>query len=186
MNEIWKTTDGYPNYMISNMGRVKSLNYKQTGKEKILKGVKNRDGYLQIGLCKEGKIKHYLIHRLVAQAFLDNPNNLIEVNHKDEDKSNNCVDNLEWCSREYNINYGSRTEKTQKPILQFSKNGEFIRKWNSATQVEKELGFNQSSITKCCKGKNKSVCGYIWGYANDYEKIPFNVFNLTIYRKKVA
>lgn len=167
--EIWKDIEGYPNYMVSNMGRVKSLNYNRTGKEKIMKGGKDNNDYLFIILSKKGKVKKYLVHRLVAQVFIPNPNNFSEVNHKDEDKQNNCVENLEWCSREYNINYGThnkRVAKTlSKPILQFTKNGEFIRKWDSATQVEKELGIYHSSITKCLKGKQKTSGEYIWMYA---------------------
>lgn len=190
MNEIWKTIEGYPDYMVSNMGRVKSLNYNRRGKEKILKGCKDKDGYLIVNLSKEGKQKNYKIHRLVTSAFLYNPNNLSEVNHKDENKQNNCVDNLEWCNRKYNCNYGTHNEKMSKtksmPVLQFSKTGDFIKKWDSATQVERELGIKQTNITKCLKGKLKTSGGYKWGYADDYELIPFKIFDLTIYRKKVA
>lgn len=165
MIEVWKDIDGYPNYQASNLGRVKSLNYKKTGVEKILKGYKNRNGYLRVNLSKKGKSKLYYIHRLVAQAFISNPNNWSQINHIDEDKTNNKVDNLEFCTAEYNINYGTRTERTQKPILQFSKEGEFIRKWDSIVDIERELGFNHSAITKCCKGKlYKSVGGYKWHY----------------------
>ena len=200
MEEIWKDIKGYPNYMVSNMGRVKSLGNDKTRKEKILKGSKNSDGYLAVNLSKDGKQKNYKIHRLVASAFLDNSDNLLEINHKDEDKTNNMVwvnddgsidynkSNLEWCNREYNVNYGSRTEKTQKPILQFTKNGEFVRRWESISEVKRELGFDISSIIKCCKGKKryKSVGGFKWGYEKDYERIKFNVFDLEIYEKKVA
>lgn len=163
--EIWKDIEGYEGlYQVSNMGRVKSLSNNKKRKEKILKSSKDGGGYLMVGLCKDGKQKCHKIHRLVASAFLDNPNNLIEVNHINEIKTDNCAENLEWCNRSYNMNYGTRTERIQKPILQFSKTGEFIRKWDSGTQVERELGFDNSSITKCCKNKLKSVGGYIWRY----------------------
>lgn len=167
--EIWKDIIGYEGiYQVSNLGRVKSLNYNRTGKEKIMNSCKGGCGYLQICLSKEGKKKNYLVHRLVTQAFLDNPNTLSEVNHKDENKTNNCVDNLEWCSPKYNMNYGSCIERTAKansiPILQFSKEGNFIRKWESATQVRKESGFLQGNISMCCKGKRKSAYGYKWKY----------------------
>lgn len=188
--EIWKDIEGYPNYQVSNMGRVKSFNYKQTGKEKIMKGSKNNSGYPQVSLCKEGKTKTYLIHRLVASAFLDNPNNLPEVNHIDEDKSNNRVDNLEYCNRKYNCNYGTHIEKMIKsksiPILQFSKTGEFIKRWNNAKEVERNLEICSSDIYKCCKGKKKTCGGYVWGYEKDYQRISFNVFALEIYEKRVA
>lgn len=178
--EIWKNIEGYPNYQVSNMGRVKSLNYNLTGKEKILKSGKDR-GYLKVTLWKEGKGKNYSIHRLVAQAFLDNHNNLPEVNHKDEDKSNNCVNNLEWCDRKYNTNYGTRNKRIQKPVLQFTKEGGFIRKWFCARDVERELEINPTHISSCCKGKKKSAGGFIWMYA------VINGFEIDINKlKKVA
>ena len=193
--EIWRDIEGYHNYQVSNLGRVKSLErnvIKGRGglykiEEKILKSRKDKNGYLLINLCKEGEMRSYLVHRLVASAFLDNPNNLPQVNHKDEDKTNNRVENIEYCDRSYNINYGNRNEKMAKsrsiPILQFTKDGEFVRRWDSSTQVEKELGIDNSSIAKCCRGKHKSVGGFIWGYADDYERISFNAFDLEIYRK---
>lgn len=196
MNEIWKTIEDYPNYQVSNMGRVKSLErnvVKGKGglykiEEKILKSIKKRDGYLMVNLSKEGKQKTCLIHRLVASTFLDNPNNLFEVNHIDEDKTNNRADNLEWCSREYNCNYGTRNKRISIPILQLSLDGKLIRKWNSAREVERELNIAHNQITACCKKRKnyKSAGGYKWGYADDYEKIPFKVFDLEIYRKKTA
>lgn len=189
--EEWKDIEGYEGlYQVSNMGRVKSLKF---GKEKLLNGCKDKDGYFQIKLSKEGKVKMYKVHRLVAQAFLDNQNNLSEINHKDEDKTNNCVDNLEWCDRNYNNNYGSHNERVSKalknrkglskPILQFTKDGEFIRRWDGATQVERELGIKHSNICYCLKGKQKTSGGYVWGYEKDYKKIPFKVFDLEIYKK---
>lgn len=182
--EIWKDIEGYEGlYQVSNLGRVKSLKF---NKEKIIKGSKGGGGYLQVILCKEGKIKFHKVHRLVASAFLENPDNLPEINHIDEDKTNNITTNLEWCDCKYNINYGSRTEKTQKPILQFTKNGEFVRRWESGTQVQRELGFDSGNICSCCKEKLKLAYGYKWGYEKDYVRIPFNVFDLVIYEKKVA
>ena len=188
--EEWKDIEGYEGlYQISSEGRVKSLNYNHTGKDKILNGSKNKYGYLKVCLYKEGKKKTHTIHRLVTIAFIPNPNNFPEINHIDEDKTNNRVENLEYCDRKYNINYGNRNEKMakslSKPILQFSLDGKFIRKWDSGMQVQKDLGFDNSNITKCCKGRKnyKSVGGFIWGYADDYERIPFKVFDLEIYRK---
>ena len=164
MTEIWKTIKDYPNYQISNLGRVKSLNYNRTGREKIMKPRKDKDGYLKVDLYKEGKHKTIHIHRLVAQTFLPNPNNLLEINHIDENKTNNRVDNLEFCTHQYNMNYGTRTEKTQKPILQFSKTGEFIKKWYGVREVGRKLGFDSSCISKCCKGKYRTAYGFIWRY----------------------
>ena len=169
LKEIWKDIEGYEGlYQVSNMGRVKSLGNNKTRKEKILKSSKSNRGYLVVHLYKEGKVKGYSIHRLVTSAFIPNPNNLPQVNHKDEDKTNNRVDNLEYCDSKYNLNYGTRTERitiaNSIPILQFNLDGEFIKKWDSIIQVERELGFNHSSINMCCKGKYKNAYGYWWCY----------------------
>lgn len=104
--EEWRPIKGYENYMVSSLGQVKSLNYNKTGKEKILKQHKmsTRD-YLQVTLCKEGKTKKFLVHRLVAEAFINNPNNLPQVNHKDFNQQNNSVENLEFCDCKYNNTY---------------------------------------------------------------------------------
>ena len=111
--EIWKWIPGYEGYyMVSTHRRVKSLNYRgNTGKTKILKQSTDRNGYKKVGLRKNSKVKVYLVHRLVAQAFIPNPNNLSEVNHKDENKTNNAVWNLEYCTHEYNINYGTGNKR---------------------------------------------------------------------------
>ena len=104
MKEIWKPVRNYEGlYEVSNMGRVKSLNYNRTGKERIMKGLDNGHGYLFVQLCKDGKAKNCRINRLVAMAFIPNPDNLPEVNHKDKIRTNNRVDNLEWCTTQYNI-----------------------------------------------------------------------------------
>lgn len=163
--EIWKDIKDYPNYQVSNMGRVKSLKY---DKEKILKSCKDKDGYLIVGISKEGKIKNFKVHRLVASAFIPNPNNLPYINHINEIKDDNRIENLEWCSSKYNANYGSRNERMAKaksiPILQFSKTDDLLRKWDSAIEVERELGFYHTHITSCCKGKLKSAYNYKWDF----------------------
>ena len=110
--EIWKDIEGYAGlYQVSNLGRVKSLKVSKIKSERIRKSYQQSSGYISIVLCKNGKVTNHKIHRLVANAFIDNPDNLPEINHKDEDKTNNCVDNLEWCDSSYNKNYGTRTEK---------------------------------------------------------------------------
>ena len=115
--EIWKDVKGYEGkYMVSNLGRFKSLNYRRTGKEKILEGYPDKDGYLFVQLWKDGKGKNCRINRLVAQAFLENPQNLPEVNHKDEDKTNNRVENLEWCTTQYNIKYGTGIKRRAEKL----------------------------------------------------------------------
>ena len=124
-------------------------------------------GYLQVNLCKDGKVKTYKIHRLVAEAYIPNPDNLPQVNHKDENKTNNCLQNLEWCDAKYNNNYGTRIEKSsnslKKPILQFTLDGEFVREWPSATDVGRVA---VKSINNCLKGRHKTAYGYIWKYKN--------------------
>lgn len=163
MNEIWKDIKDYPNYQVSNLGRVRNK------KGSIRKTKLKKDGYISITLCKNGEHKTFLVHRLVATAFIPNPNNYTIINHINEDKTDNRAENLEWCTAKYNINYGTHNERTAKtlsiPILQFTKSGKFVRRWDSATEVERDLGFNQGSISRCLKGKKyKSVGGYKWCY----------------------
>ena len=169
--EVWKDVSGYEGlYQVSDKGRVKSLWF---GKERILKPGKLKKGYLQVSLSKNREMKGYKVHRLVCQTFLPNPNNLPEVNHKDEDKTNNKVENLEWCDRKYNNNYGNHNQKVfekttngklSKPVLQFTKSGEFIQEWKSTMDVKRNLGFDQGHISQCCLGKLKSAYGFIWKY----------------------
>ena len=208
MEEIWKEIEGYPNYQVSNMGRVKRLStgyYRRT--EKILKPQLQNNGYLHIKLSQKDKTKCILVHRLVAQVFIPNPNNLPQVNHINEDKTDNRVENLEWCDRKYNINYGngiSKRVKTNKEngtykkigeinyknfsksILQFSKDNSFIRRWDCIMDVQRELGYDNRQICSCLKNRQKTAKGFKWVYADDYERIPFKVFDLELYRKKTA
>lgn len=115
--QIWKDISGYEGkYQVSNTGKIRSLNYLHTGKTKVLKSNTNKDGYRTITLKNNHKCKTYFIHRLVAQAFITNPLNLPQVNHKDEDKTNNTVWNLEWCTPEYNSNYGTRNERISNSL----------------------------------------------------------------------
>lgn len=163
--EEWKAIEGFEElYEISNIGNVKSLNYNGTGKERIMKQGNNGNGYLRVCLSKNGKIKKFLVHRLVAQAFLPNPKNYKEINHKDENKLNNCVSNLEWCDRQYNNNFGTRTEKCSKKVNQYTLEGKFIRQFPSTNQVERELGYFQSNISNCCNGKRKTAYNYLWKF----------------------
>lgn len=109
--EKWKNIQGYEEYQVSNTGKVRSLDYRSTSNVEELKLNTNIYGYKVVTLCKEGKPKHYSVHRLVAEAFIPNPNNYPIVNHKDENPSNNKADNLEWCTQEYNVNYGTALER---------------------------------------------------------------------------
>ena len=164
--EEFRDIPGYEGlYEVSNLGRVRSLET-----ERILKPSKNTCGYLFVSLYKNGIKKAVRIHRLVALAFIPNPDNLPCINHKDEDKTNNTVDNLEWCDDKYNANYGTRNEriaeKTRKPVLQYDLLGNFIREWPSITKVEEETGIWQTHISKCCLGLRHTAGGYLWKYKN--------------------
>ena len=108
INEVWRDVAEYNGkYQVSNLGRVRSVCDTKQSRVIILKPMKQKNGYLYVSLWRNNKKKNVLIHRLVAQSFVDNPNNHKEVNHKDENKENNVVENLEWCEHKYNMNYGS-------------------------------------------------------------------------------
>ena len=164
IEEEFRDIPGYEGmYEVSNLGRVR-----RNGK--ILKPRKNRYGYFQLVLSKDGITRTFTIHRLVAYAFINNPNNYPQINHKDEDKTNNTVNNLEWCDSRYNNNYGTINERIAekhcKPVLQYDLQGNFIREWSSMKKVEEELGIKYQNISKCCSGKigYKSAGGYLWQY----------------------
>ena len=172
MEEIWKDIEGYEGlYQVSNVGRVKSLR-----NNIILKNSIKRNGYESVKLSANNISKEYYIHRLVANAFISNPNNYLEINHKDEDKANNCADNLEWCTREYNVNYGTGTRRSQlsntngkcsKPVLQYTLEGIFIKEWKSTMDVQRNLGFDHANISRCCKNIRKTAHGYLWKYKKE-------------------
>lgn len=172
MTEIWKDIEGYKNlYQVSNLGRVKSLGNGKThnSSERILK-VNEIKGYLVVNLYKEGKRKNYSVHRLVATAFLPNPNILPQVNHKDEDKTNNTFSNLEWCSNEYNHNYGTINKRIAIKNTNNTKKSKRVicvetgKIYPSTKQVERELGFANGNISSACNGKYKTAYGFHWKY----------------------
>lgn len=160
--EQWRPIDGFPNYQVSNRGRVKNL---MSGK--VLKNRSNNHGYPYVALPKgDGKSKNMLVHRLVAEAFIPNPLNLLQVNHIDENKTNNNVTNLDWVSASQNMRHSAHQISCR--INQLTLDGELIRTWESSKQIERETGYDQGNIIKCCKGyKNYShVGGYRWEYAD--------------------
>ncbi len=175
MEEIWKDVVGYEGlYQVSNLGNVKSLNWGKTGKSKNLWLKPHTKGYLQVELAKNG-IKHfYLVHRLVAEAFIQNPFNFPVINHIDEDKTNNSVSNLEWCTKSYNTRYSMDLHPTRKhkelrfnlPILQLTLNGEIVKTWECSRTIFLETGMSDWSISECCRGNRKTAYGYKWQYAN--------------------
>ena len=162
MEEVWKDVVGYEGYyQISNLGRVKSLQtMKYSHKEKcaiavmrerILKPYPNTKKYLLVDLKKDRKRNTQKVHRLVAKAFIPNENNYPQVNHKDENKQNNNVDNLEWCTNQYNSTYGTAkqrmAEKMKKKVVQVSASGEVVKRWNSIKEATKDLGVSKNRIS---------------------------------------
>ena len=159
---------GYPNYTITDDGKVFSLNYHKEGYKKEMKQQKDKKGYKIVYLSSHSKDKSFFVHRLVSLAFIPNPYNLPQVNHKDENKSNNRVENLEWCSNYYNAHYRDKVERTAKshwkPIQQFTKDCVFIREWDSIKEACETLQMSSGYIVDTLKGRHKSAYGYIWRY----------------------
>ena len=149
-------------YAVTSCGKVYSYKSK-----KFLKPHKKRDGYLQVGLCKGGEREFYRIHRLVAMAYIPNPEGFSQVNHKDENKENNALQNLEWCNGSYNINYGSRNERVSKALGKPVYCEELNKTFESALAAARELGLDNSHIGKCCKGKYKTTGGYHFRYEEE-------------------
>lgn len=178
MEEIWKTAVVNVDYEVSNMGNVRSNRNK---KKRLLKPFKkcgskqtsSKGCHLFVSLSKDGVSVCYPVHRLVAMTFIPNPLNLPQVNHKNGIKNDNRVENLEWCDNSYNIwhayNILGNTVYKDRKICQYTKQGAFIREWESANQVEKKLGFLASTITSVCKRKQhrKTAYGFNWRFAND-------------------
>ena len=192
MIEIWRTAvyDGivYDNYKVSNLGRILSLNYRNTCKSELMKPVKNKKGYFQVCLWKNGEKKKCLVHRLVAETFLPNIENKPCVNHKiegNEGKKINIVfinedgsinkekTTIEWSTPKENINYGTHNERSakarSKPVLQLSLTGDLIREWPSTNECGRN-GFDQGAVAKCCRGELPHYKGFRWMYAEDYKE----------------
>lgn len=173
--EEWRDIKGYENiYQISNFGRVKSLPKEaknQYKNERILKPHASKNDYYRIILTKDKKQKSFYIHRLVAQAFLNNPNNLKCVNHKDENKQNNNVNNLEWCTEYYNQVYGTKNVrsgiKRRKKILQFDLNGNLVKEWGSIKEAQNSLKIYNISNAVRGHTRYKNAGGFNWMIKED-------------------
>jgi hypothetical protein len=181
MKEMWKPIKGYDGiYEISNLGRIKSLSRQVGGKggckyilkERYLKLEETKTGYIKVILSRNWKYKTVLVHRLVAEAFIPNPHNLPCINHKDERKNNNNVDNLEWCTRKYNSNYGTaiqkRVLKQRKKVNLFDLNGKLIKSFSSISEAARETGSFQGNVSGCCHNRrgHKTSKGYIFKFAD--------------------
>lgn len=178
--EIWRDIEGYEGlYQVSSEGRVKSLERKvpkwdgwRTVKERILKPVFSSNGYLTVPLYAGGKQKTLKIHRLVCQAFHENPENKPEVNHINEIKTDNRACNLEWCTTKENCNHGTRNERVAKGVSkalskqvgQYTRDGELIKIWTSAREAQRQAGFSQSHISAAARGKLKTHKSFVWKY----------------------
>lgn len=172
---MWKKIKKFPYYSANEFGEIKVDNYikvdkigrKTNVKEKILKQYKDKDGYSRVMLCIGiEKPKNIPVHRLVAETFIPNPNNLPCVNHKDENKRNNHISNLEWCTIQYNNNYGKRNKKMKETLInKYGKKIIAIKKekkyfFNSVGEASRTLGVDKSNIFSCLKGKLNSINGY--------------------------
>lgn len=179
MAEIFRDISGYEGlYQVSNFGNVKRLEYQRYNKmtktyskykEHNLKLLLNNNGYKIVNLCKNGITKLTLVHRLVAQAFIKNTNNYNCINHIDGNKTNNNIENLEWCTYKENIQHAYRTglNKKSKEVNQYSLNGEYLSTYKSTYKASYATGINQSNIYMCCVGKRKTAGKYIWKFKNN-------------------
>lgn len=192
--EIWKSVVGYEGlYECSNLGNVRSLNYRHTNTIKTLSPSINKDGYIRVHLWKNCKGKVLAVHRLVAEAFLPNPDNKPEIDHINTIKTDNTVflnedgsinyekTNLRWVTKKENMNnpltikdlskirIGNENAKSiYRAVLQYTKDGKLIKEWASMNSAARELKISRSGIWSCCNGRNrcKSYGGYVWRYKN--------------------
>ena len=164
MEEIWKIIPDYPNYKISNLGRVVNI------KKNKLMTITKHNHYCWVKLSRDNIPKSIRIHRLVAQLFIPNPNNYRCINHKDENTSNNSVNNLEWCDHQYNNTYGTRVnrqkEKIKIPVIQCDIKGNYINEFESINDAANSLNILACNISNCLKGRQKSTPRglYTWKY----------------------
>ena len=168
--ETWKNIKGYEGlYQVSSEGRIKSL---KRNKERILKPIADCWGYQVVNLHTGGKQKRLKVHRLVCEAFHENPDGKPCVNHIDENKTNNCASNLEWCTYAENNNHGTRNARAgkaiakakSKPVGQYTLDGELIKVWASAREAQMQVGFSYQHISHVATGKRKTHKGFIWKY----------------------
>lgn len=189
-NQIYTAIPTFNDYYITDAGDILSFKHIKTSPNgRKMSKIINKLGYERVCLMQDKKLKHILVHRLVAETFIpdkttfksmpdENRNEIdldkLEINHKDENKLNNHVSNLEWCTHRYNSNYGTRTariipktiDKTRTPVDQYDDDGVLIKEWYSTNEAARTLGIIQQNITRCCQGKRYHAGGYVWKYHN--------------------
>ena len=174
MLEVWKDIPGYEDiYQASTLGNIRIKNYRKSGLPKLKAQIVDKDGYRIVCLTKNGKQHSCRVNRLIAKTFLPSFSADLQVNHKDENKENNCIDNLECLTSIQNNNYGTRnirlglTKRNQrgKQVIQRDLNNNFIKKWRSICEIQRSCGFDVSAIIRCCKKRQETSYGYKWQYA---------------------
>lgn len=154
--KIWAIKDGY---LVNRDGSIYKLYWYKKNVLHKAKQHKRPDGYMEFS--------GGLVQRFIAECFIPNPQNLPCINHKNEDKTNNRVENLEWCDYKYNNNYGSRTEKTCKKVCQFTKDGKFVKDWSAKKEIIEQLGVKPEHLYACCNGYRETCGGFVWRYKNN-------------------
>ena len=171
-NEIWKDIKGYEGlYQVSNLGKVKRLVGKGCKKERIIKPNLVR-GYCQVRLSKDGTVKPLYLHRIILETF--NPvegMDKLDCNHRDENKENNCLNNLEWLSHKENLNYGTRNERAAATLSKAVRCIDDKKIFPSMTEASRQTGISNCNISQCCNGKRKSAGGKYWAFEEDYQKM---------------
>lgn len=173
--EVWRPVVGYEDlYVVSDLGRVRSFDridsMGRLRRGRILRDKPHNNGYVRVTLCRDGVEDTRYIHRLVAEAFIENSNYLPEVNHKDENKKNNCSWNLEWCDRQYNNTYGNAPRHKEHAVLQFTPDGKFLAKYNSISEASAKSNVCFASISKSCRRVRRLGGKYVWKYAAEYKR----------------
>lgn len=173
MREEWRPVKGFENKIaVSNLGNVVNLNYRRSGESRIVPQSLEIKGYHKVSFNIDSKVYTFKVHRLVAEAFIPNPNGYKEINHKDENKANNCVDNLEWCDTKYNCNYGTRNARHSKPVVAIFDDGT-EKYFPSMTAAARTYGSPQTKgggcILSALKGEREKAFGCRWRLAKEVQ-----------------